>query len=149
MGAMVTTLKIGGLALGFLGLLVTLLDALGKFRDQERLDFARLLRESTQGLPRSTPGFDKFLSAFPAPVGIEASAIISTAKDVLQTHDQFPISITVRYVANGQRTAPVATYAEVVAWSEKTRQKWWSLSISAVGWVMLASAFAIEASSTP
>jgi hypothetical protein len=39
---MVAILKIGGLALGLLGLLVTLLDALGKFRDKERLDFARL-----------------------------------------------------------------------------------------------------------
>ena len=135
MGAMVTTLKIGGLALGLLGLLVTLLDALGKFRDQERLDFARLLRESTQGLPRSTPGFDKFLSAFPAPAGIDASAIISTAKDVLRTLP-VPDKHHRPLRCERARTAPVATYAEVVAWSEKTRQKWWSLSISAVGWAI-------------
>lgn len=148
MGALVGTLKMGGLALGLLALLVTFFDALGKFRDKERLEFARLLRENAQGLPRETPGFDKFLSAFPPPAGMDVSAISSTTKDVIQTHDQFPISITVRYFANGQRTAPVATYADVVAWSEKTRQKWWSFFIGIVGWVMLASAFAIEAITT-
>lgn len=142
---MVAILKFGGLALAFLGLLVTLLDALGKFRDKERLEFARLLKESPQGLPRSTAGFEKFLSAFPPPAGIDKAAIVSTAKDVMQTHDQFPISITVRYFAAEQRTAPVATYPEVVAWSEKTRQKWWSLVVGGIGWAMVGLAFILEA----
>lgn len=145
METLVVILKMGGLALGLLGLMVTLIDALGKFRDKERLEFARLLRDNPEGLPRSTPGFDKFLKAFPPSAGIDISAITSTAKDVFQTHDKFPISITVRYFANGQRTAPVATYTDVVSWSEKTKQKWWSFVIGIVGWAMLAFAFAIEA----
>jgi hypothetical protein len=142
---MVALLKIAGLALGLLGLVVTLLDILGKFRDTERLEFARLLRDCPEGLARSTPGFDEFLSAFPPPAGVDKRSVVSTAKDVFQTHDQFPISITIRYFADGQRTLPVATYAAVVAWSEKTRQRWWSLIIGSVGWLMLAAALAIEA----
>ena len=141
---MIEILKFAGFVLALSGLFVTLLDILGKFKDKERLEFARLLRENSGGLPRSTPGFDKFLSAFPPPNGIDTSSVVSTAKDVMQTHDQFPISITIRYIANNQRTAPVATYPEVIAWSEKTRQKWWSFTIGIVGWVMMAVAFAIE-----
>ncbi len=43
---MIIFLKDGGLALTFFGLGVTLLDALSKFRDREKLEFARLLREN-------------------------------------------------------------------------------------------------------
>lgn len=142
---MITFLKGGGLALAFFGLGITFLDALGKFRDREKLEFARLLRENEVGLPKSTPGFSKFLLAFPPPEGIDASTVSHTAKDVIQTHEGFPISITLRYLANGQRTAPVATYAEVIAWAEKTRQKWWSFSVGILGWIMVAAAFVLEA----
>jgi hypothetical protein len=142
---MIIFLKGGGLTLAFFGLGVTLLDALGKFRDREKLEFARLIRENPNGLPRSTPGFSKFLLAFPPPQGIDPLVISHTTKDVIQTHEGFPISITVRYFANGQRTAPVATYAEIIAWAEKTRQKWWSFSVGILGWLMVATAFALEA----
>jgi hypothetical protein len=76
---------------------------------------------------------------------VEAASVTHTAKDVMQTHDGFPMSITVRYFADGQRTMPVAAYADVVAWSEKTRQKWWSFIIGIVGWSMLATAYLLEA----
>ena len=142
---MITLLKGGGLILALLGLGITLLDALGKFRSRESLEFARLLREDKNGLPRTTPGFESFLSAFPPPAGVSRSAVSHTTKDVIQTHDGFPVSITIRYVANNPRTAAVASYAEVTAWAEKTRQKWWSFSVGVVGWLMVASAFLLEA----
>lgn len=141
---MLTILKAGGLALALIALLVTLLDALGKFRDPKRAELARLIRENSQGLDRSTVGFERFLAAFPPPSGVDPNSVVAITKDVIQTHDKFPISITVRYVANGQRTAPIATYAEVVSWSEKTRQKWWSFVVGTIGWVMVAAAFGVE-----
>jgi hypothetical protein len=142
---MIILLKGIGLVLAFFGLGIALLDALGKFRSREKLEFARLLREDKVGLPKSTPGFSMFLCAFPPPKGVDVSTISHTTKDIIQTHDGFPVSITVRYVANDQRTAPVATYAEVMAWAEKTRQKWWSFSVGMFGWLMVAAAFSIEA----
>lgn len=142
---MISSLKGAGLAIALLGLGITLLDALGKFRSREKLEFARLLREGKGGLPRSTPGFAQFLSAFPPPEGVDPAAVSHATKDIIQTHDGFPVSITVRYVANNQRTAPVASYADITAWAEKTRQKWWSFYVGVVGWLMVAGAFLLEA----
>jgi hypothetical protein len=141
----ITSLKGAGLAIALLGLGITLLDALGKFRSREKQEFARLLREGKGGLPRSTPGFTQFLSAFPPPEGIDQATVSHTTKDIIQTHDGFPVSITVRYVANNQRTAPVASHSDITAWAEKTRQKWWSFFVGVVGWLMVASAFLLEA----
>jgi hypothetical protein len=137
-------LKVAGLVLAFVGLVIVFFDALGRFRDRERIEFARLLRENSEGLPRSTPGFEKFLRAFPPPEGVPVSAVTLTAKDVIQTHDGFPVSITLRYIADGQETAPIASHDQVVRWSEKTHQKWWSFAIGVAGWGMVFTAFLLE-----
>src|SRR2546422_346076 len=110
---MESALKILGLVLGFAGIITAFLDLRGVFDDKEKMELAKLIHDGGGGIPRSTPGFEKLLKAFPPPAGIDPSAVTHIVLDRLVTHDQFPISITVRYLAADQRTLPVASYEDV------------------------------------
>ena len=145
---MILLLKIGGLALALLGLLLTLLDLLGKFRDRERAELSKFIEEDRDGIPRSARGFRGFLETFPPPEGVDPDNITHIVKDVIQTHDRHPVSIIIRYLADNARTQPVATFPDVKTWAATTRYKWWALGVGFLGWVTVAFAVAVEALST-
>ena len=132
-------LKLTGLVLGFVGIVAAFLDLLGVFDDKEKLALARMIRESGEGIPRTTAGFERFMKEFPPPPGVDAATVTHIVLDRLVTHDQFPISITVRYLAADQRTLPVASYEDVRRWSEKTPFGWMSWVIAAVGFFTVAA----------
>jgi hypothetical protein len=131
-------LKIFGLVIIFAGLVVQLLDQIGCLQDADKLALAKRIYSQSGGIPKDAAGFEKFLRAFPPPPGVDKSAITHIVKDQLQTHDAYPIAITLRYLAGPERTTPVATYQEVRAWAESTRYSWWSLSIAVVGLFLAA-----------
>ena len=135
---METALKIFGLLLGFAGIIAAFLDLRGVFDDKEKGGLAKLIREGGGGIPRSTPGFEKFMKKFPPPVGVAPAMVTHIVLDRLVTHDQFPISITARYLAADQRTIPVASYEDVRRWSEKTSYGWISWGVAAVGFLTVA-----------
>ena len=121
MRQMMETYKLLGLCTGLLGILAMLCDRLGWFRDQDKKDIAETICRETEGIPRDTRGFEKFLAAFPPADGVAPTTVSHITKDVIQTHDKFPVSITVRYIADGQRTKPVASYQDVRRWAKRTR----------------------------
>jgi len=131
-------LIIAGLAVGLLGLVAGLLDLIGCFADKEKVALTDAIRNADGGIPRQTPGFEKFMACFPPPSGVLPSSVSHIVKDVLQTHDLFPLSITVRYLAGNQRTPPVATYEDVRRWAEHTGYGWLVWLITAAGWVTVA-----------
>ena len=88
---------------------------------------------------RAVPGFEEFLKRFPPPDGLDPAKITHIVKDVIQTEDKFPISITLRYLAAGQRSAPVAAFSDVEGWAAETRFGWISWIVAAVGWLIVAS----------
>lgn len=133
-----------GLMIGLIGIVAGYLDLRGFFADQDRIRIANLIFDSKGGIPRSTPGFDGFLEAFPPPKGIDERDITHIVKDVLQTHDQFPISVTCRYLANMKRSVPVASGADIRKWAEATRFGVWSWIITAAGWVVVVITEASE-----
>ena len=131
-------LTIAGLAVGLLGLVAGLLNLLGYFADKKKAALADAIRNSDGGIPRQTPGFEKFMASFPPPSSVLPSSVSHIVKDVIQTHDRFPVSITVRYLAGNQRTPPVATYEDVRRWAEHTGYGWLVWLITAAGWVTVA-----------
>lgn len=137
--AMLTSLKLAGLALGFLGIAVAFLDLLGFFVYAERISLRDRIRNVPGGVARAVPGFEEFIKRFPPPDGVNQETITHIVKDVLQTHDQFPISITLRYLAAGERSAPVAAFFDVEKWATETRFGWISWIVAAVGWLIVAS----------
>ena len=125
---MLRSLKLAGLTLGFIGITVVFLNLLGYFVYEERAAFRDHIRDVPGAIARVVPGFDGFMKRFPPPDGVEADGVTHIVKDVVQTHDQFPISITLRYLAGGERTEP------------ETRFGWISWIVTAVGWLTFAVA---------
>lgn len=135
---MLKAFKLLGLLIGLVGIVLLLLDLTGYFVDGDRISLRDEIRASSGRLPETTRGFDKFLQAFPPPAGIDSQQVTHIAKDVIQTHDQFPVSITVRYVASGQRTRPVASFADVERWAAEKHFGWVSWVVAALGWLVVA-----------
>ena len=137
------TIKIIGLAVGLLGLIAVALNLLGFFVDEEKVRLSELIR-TQGGIPRATPGFDKFMAKFPPPQGIDPTSVTHIVKDILQTHDKYPISITLRYLAGNQRTSPVASNADVQVWAAETWYGWGSWIIMALAWLTVAVVVLVE-----
>ena len=129
--------KILGLTIGLVGLIAAVLDLKGCFRDDEKLALAERIHSQSGGIAKDTPAFEKFLLNFPPPAGVDTSAITHIVKDKLQTHDGYPVAITLRYLVGAKKTAPVATYQEVKKWAELTNYGWWAWSIAIVGWLLV------------
>ena len=135
---MLKALKVLGLLLGFVGIALALLELMGYFVDGDRTSLREEIRASSTALPRPTSGFEKCLEAFPPPPGIDPRQITHIARDVIQTHDEFPVSITLRYVASGERTRPVAVFADIERWAAEKRWGWASWVVAALGWLVVA-----------
>lgn len=131
-------LKVLGLLIGLIGIGLAFLDLRGYFVDGDRVALRDELRDSPGGLPRTAPGFSKFLDDFPPPSAVDTHLVTHIVKDVIQTHDQFPISITIRYLASGQRTRPVASFSDVERWAASTSFGWVSWAVATIGWVAVA-----------
>ena len=136
---MLKPLKLAGLVLGFVGLTVAFLDLRGYFVYHERLTLRDRIRNVPGGVARAVPGFDEFMNRFPPPDTVNRATVTHIVKDVLQTADQFPISITLRYLAAGKKTVPIATFSDVERWAAETRFGWISWIVAAVGWLIVAS----------
>ncbi len=136
--------KLAGLVVGLVGLFAAFLNLQGCFADKEKLDIAKLIRESEGPIPRSTPAFEKFLSDFPPPHGIDSTAVTHIVKNRIQTHDQFIMNGVVRYFAKNQKTTPVATFEDVRIWAEETIYAWISWFIMFGGWLMVAVVCGLE-----
>lgn len=135
---MLNGFKIGGLLIGLIGIALLLLELLGYFVDGDRIALRDRIQNTPGRIPRSTPAFDKFVEAFPPPDGVDQVVITHIVKDIIQTHDGFPVIITVRYLAADQKTRPVASYADVEKWASETRFGWWSWIAAALGWAAVA-----------
>lgn len=132
------TLKIVGLVTGFLGIFLAFLDLSGCSAYSARMSLRDQIRTSSQGIPRTADGFEDFLDAFPPRTGVARTEVTHIIKDVLQTHDGFPVSITIRYLAQGQRSHPVANFSQVEQWASEKRFGWFSWFVAAVGWAAVA-----------
>lgn len=132
------TLKILGLVTGFMGIGLAFLDLSGCSAYSARMSLRDQIRTSSQGIPRTADGFEDFLEAFPPAKGNARAEVTHIVKDVLQTHDGFPVSITIRYLAQGQRTRPVANFNQVEQWASEKRFGWFSWFVAAVGWAAVA-----------
>jgi len=137
------TIKIIGLAVGLLGLIAVALNLLGFFVDEEKVRLSELIR-TQGGIPRATPGFDKFMAKFPPPRSVDPKSVTHIVREVRATHDKYPISITLRYLAGNQWTSPVASFADVQVWAAETWFGWVSLIIAALGWLTVAVVESIE-----
>jgi len=111
-----TKFKIAGLIIGLIGLLATFGDLMGWFLDEDKLQIAELVWNSKGGIPRDTPGFEKFLSAFPPPEGVKPNSITHIVKNVFQMEQNFTFGGTVRYLSGTTRTAPVGSFDDVRRW---------------------------------
>jgi hypothetical protein len=130
-------LKMLGIAIGLLGIVAAFLDLVGFFADQDKAHLAQLIFHSKGGIPRSTPGFDKFVAAFSPPEGIDEADITHIVKTATKQHDQFPMNIACRYLADMKCTVPVASGEDVRKWADTKLYGVLSWSVAALGWIVV------------
>jgi hypothetical protein len=135
---MKTKLKIAGLIIGLIGLLAAFSDLMGWFLDEDKLHISESVWNSKGGIPRNTPGFEKFLLAFPPPEGVDPNSIAHIVKNVFQMEPNFTFGGTLRYLSGTTRTAPVASFDEVRRWAEQSKFRWIGWVIALIGWIILA-----------
>jgi hypothetical protein len=136
---MLTRLKLLGVIVSFIGIFAAFADLIGWFADSEKLHIANLVWNSEGGIPRGTPGFEKFLEAFPPSEGVNPDRITHIVKNVLKWEAGPTFGGAVRYLANGERSEAVATFDQVQRWAEKTNYAWYSWTPAAFGWLVVAS----------
>lgn len=120
----------------FVGLLVGLLNLRGCLVDSEKVRFAALVEKSDE-LPRSTPGFTKFLRSFSPPSGFVAESITGLATYRLQSPEGYNVFGNASYVVGAQHSTPVATFEQIRTWSVKTRY-------GAISWFITIAGFLIS-----
>jgi hypothetical protein len=131
-------IKLLGVAVGFFGILMNLLDLRGCFVEPEKRTFGELVMNTDELVPRTTPGFELFLRDFPPPSGV-ASVDVTHIGDKALRWDTSPAeSLAVVYVANGIRSSPVARLDQVRDWANATIYGWLSWLITVVGWLLYA-----------
>jgi hypothetical protein len=130
-------LKTFSLVVMFVGLLVGLLNLRGCLVDSEKVRFAVLVEKSDEELPRSTPGFTKFLRAFSPPSGFVAESITALATYRLQSPEGYNVFGNVSYVVGAQHSTPVATFEQIRTWSVNTYY-------GAISWFITVTGFLIS-----
>jgi hypothetical protein len=112
-------LKTIGLVVMLIGLLVGLLNLRGCLVDPEKVRFGELMVTSDE-LPRSTPGFTKFIRAFSPPSGFVRESITAIVTYRLQSPEGYNVFGNVSYVAGVKHSGPVATFDQIRTWSVET-----------------------------
>jgi hypothetical protein len=133
-----TLAKLAGVLIALVGILATFADLRGCFADPQKQHFAELVMGTQEGIPRSTPGFEAFLVAFPPPQGVDLSGVTHIADRTLRLDSRSDVGTTVAYLTSAGRTATVARFEEVRAWAEASPYSWLSLGITFLGWVLYA-----------
>lgn len=134
---MLAALKLVGLLVIFLGILTAFGDLMGWFVDREKAHIVDLVWNSEGGIPKDTPGFEKFMQAFPPPGAVDPSRVTHIVKSKIRMG---PVVMdgTVGYLTDDQlRTDPVATFGEILQWAGDTVYEWVSWIIAAVGALIL------------
>ena len=130
-------IKLLGVIVNFLGIIVTFAYLMGYFTDDEKLSFAGLVMNSKTTIARNTPGFEKFLAAFPPPENVDPSSVTHIADKELKWDSDSNVGSSVAYIANGNRTLQVARFDQVKDWASSTFYGWLSLVIVTLGWVIM------------
>ena len=141
---MKTALKLGGVALGLVGIVATFAHHRGCFRDPQRQRFADTIMSTEQPIPRSTPGFEDFLASFPPPRRVATANVTHIADKVLLWNSRSDVGISIAYIANGNRTTNVARFDEIESWVQATSYGWLSLAITFAGWALYAAVEILE-----
>ena len=130
--------KFSGFVLAILGVLLAWADVVGAFTDKEKVRFANRVMSTQDAIPRSTPGFEKFLAAFPPPREITSPSVTHIADKVLRVSSDSDVGSSVAYLANGARTPTVARFDEVHDWTTKTIYRILGLIITTAGILIAA-----------
>jgi hypothetical protein len=131
-------LKLIGIVIGLIGAVAALANLLGCFRDAQKQEFARIVIGMQDEIPSSTPGFKLFLRAFPPPSGTNPSEVTAIADKTLRYNSRSDVGGSVSYVARGERSPPVAHFAQVEDWARSTVYGWIGWVISTIGWALYA-----------
>ena len=133
-----TKIKIVALFFGFASLVVAVVDERGGFRDATRIAFVAKILEPTEIVTPATPGFSKFYEAFPIE-GVSLDDVIKIRRDRQNSHDGFPVALTVRYVLKSDRvTSVVADKAKINSWADESSYGIWSLIIAFAAFACVA-----------
>ncbi|MBI4355923.1 MAG: hypothetical protein HY597_05725 [Candidatus Omnitrophica bacterium] len=127
--------KILGLTITSAGVVLSLLNLKGFLKYPERLNFAHLALETSEGIPLSHPGAKSFMSRFPPPPTDSKGTFTHFVKNAIQfTGGGTPLSGTVKYMyPDGRRTAAVATFEDVKRWAAESRYPWLAWWLTVVG----------------
>ena len=131
-------IKLCALLLGFASLVVALIDARGGFTDSTRRGFAQEILVPEKVISPTTRGFREFFGSFPV-AGVALADVVKLRRDRVNSHDGFPITLTVRYVLKGDKvTGVVADKSAIDSWATKSTYGLWSLLLAFAMFICVA-----------
>jgi hypothetical protein len=127
------SLKLLGYAFVVVGLLLGFLNYFGAFKNKRKLSFAETIMSRVEKIPRTTPGFELFIRAFPPPQRVSEAQVSAIADRILRVNSSSEVGTTVRYIVGGETTTTVARFDQVNEWARSTHYPLLSLIIGSIG----------------
>ena len=137
-------LKWLGLIIALIGLFLGLLDLIGVFSHPDRENMVQVIR-SKGTVPSSNPAFSDFIKKYPPPKGWKETDItgLGPSSSIKSGGVVTPTGPLI-YVGIGKQTRRVATFDDIVEWSQESSYPWISWIVTAVGWLICGIGLAIE-----
>jgi hypothetical protein len=127
-----------GLFIVAVGILFGFLDLKGAFKDKDRQEILNWVLHSNDGMPIKAPAAKKFMQYFPPPGNLNPDEITHLTKLTIKAPGPGPVmSASVNYMKkNAERTAHVATLAEIGEWASETSYQWVSWGLTLLGFLI-------------
>ena len=137
-------LKWLGLIIALIGLFLGLLDLIGFFSHPDRENMVQTIRSKGR-VPSSNPAFSDFIKKYPPPKGWKETDITGLAPSTsIKSGGVVTPTGPLIYVGIGKQTRQVATFDDIVEWSQESSYPWISWIVTAVGWLICGIGLAIE-----
>jgi hypothetical protein len=137
MKALLTNLKVIGLAIVFIGLVAGLGNLLGWFTHSERFEMVKMIRTGGS-IPVTATGFADLLHAYPPPSTVNKAAVarLSLTTSIRSGGYVTPTGPLAYYDVNNSRIAPILTFDELEKWATASSYPWLAWVISTIGFIV-------------
>ena len=128
-----------------LGILLSLFDLLGWYKDAEKVGVLNWATTSGVGMPIEKPGAQKFMKDFLPPNGTNKKVTHLTKQVMKSELGGKVMQVSVNYMYSDATRSPyVANLNDIEDWSKKTPYPWIAWALSCLGFVEVLVSFTLK-----